>query len=255
MEAAAPRNETPSKTVLADSCSSIEIDVPRDRTGTFEPHIVKMRQQRLTDVHEMMSLYARGQPAGETSAHFADINGAKVSTDTLSRITDRDVEEMAAWHTRPLERVHAAVFIDALHVKIRDGRAGPRPIYPTIGVDVAGHRYVRGMWAGEGDGESAKYWLPVLTELKKPRGWPTSSAWPATASKTSRNRSTRRSRHCRPDLRHPPDPRDVPLRRPRRCWMPSRPNGASRSGGYSVVAQRLRANSSHFWTTTPKSER
>ena len=73
---------------------------------------------------------------------------------------------MTAWHTRPLERVYAAVFIDALHVKIRDGQVGPRPIYAAIGVDLAGHRDVLGMWAGEGDGESAKYWLSVLTELK-----------------------------------------------------------------------------------------
>jgi len=161
------RNGTRSKTVLTDACGSIEIDVPRDRAGTFEPQIVKKRQRRRSDVDEVvLSLYARGLTTGEISAHFADIYGAAVSKDTISRITDRVVEEMTAWHTRPLERVYAAVFIDALHVKIRDGQVGPRPVYAAIGVDLAGHRDVLGMWAGEGDGESAKYWLSVLTELK-----------------------------------------------------------------------------------------
>lgn len=149
------RNGTRAKTVLTDACGQIEIDVPRDRAGSFEPEIVKKRQRRLTDVDEVvLSLYARGLTTGEISAHFADIYGAAVSKDMISRITDRVVEEMTAWHTRPLERVYAAVFIDALHVKIRDGQVGPRPIYAAIGVDLAGHRDVLGMWAGEGDGES-----------------------------------------------------------------------------------------------------
>ena len=122
------RNGTRAKTVLTDACGQIEIDVPRDRAGSFEPEIVKKRQRRLTDVDEVvLSLYARGLTTGEISAHFADIYGAAVSKDTISRITDRVVEEMTAWHTRPLERVYAAVFIDALHVKIRDGQVGPRP--------------------------------------------------------------------------------------------------------------------------------
>jgi transposase-like protein len=151
------RNGTRCKTVLTDACGSIEIDVPRDRAGTFEPQIVKKRQRRLTDVDEVvLSLYARGLTAGDISAHFADIYGAQVSKDTISRITDKVVEEMAAWHTRPLERVYAAVFIDALHVKIRDGQVGPRPVYAAIGVDLAGIVTWLGMWAGEGDVESAK---------------------------------------------------------------------------------------------------
>jgi putative transposase len=89
-----------------------------------------------------------------------------MSKDIISRITDKVLEETAAWQTRPLERVYAAAFIDALHVKIRDGQVGPRPVYAAIGVDLAGHRDVLGMWAGEGDEESAKYWLAVLTELR-----------------------------------------------------------------------------------------
>ncbi len=91
-----------------------------------------------------MSLYAPGLTTGEISAHFADIYGAQASKDTISRITDRVVEEMTAWHTRPLERVYGAVFIDAPHVKIRDGQVDPRPVYAAIGMDLAGHRDVLG---------------------------------------------------------------------------------------------------------------
>ena len=99
------RNGTRSKTVLTDACGSIDIDVPRDRAGTFEPQIVQKRQRRLTDVDEVvLSLYARGLTTGEISAHFAHIYGAQVSKDTISRITNRVLEEMTAWHTRPLER-------------------------------------------------------------------------------------------------------------------------------------------------------
>ena len=110
--------------------------------------------------------YTHGLTTGEISARFADIYGARVSKDTISRSTDKVVEEMTAWHTRPLERVYAAVSIHALHVKIRDGQVGPRSVCAAIGVDLAGHRDLLGMWAGERDGGSAKYWLAVLAELK-----------------------------------------------------------------------------------------
>src|SRR5205809_737267 len=83
----------------------------------------------------------------------------RVSKDTVTRITDRVIEEMQAWWARPLEAVYAAVFIDAIMVKIRDGQVRNRPIYAAIGVDLDGHKDILGMWAGDGDGESAKFWL------------------------------------------------------------------------------------------------
>jgi putative transposase len=98
------RNGTRSKTVLTDTTGPVVIDVPRDRAGTFEPQIVKKRQRRLGGVDEMvLSLYAKGLTTGEISAHFAEIYGASVSKETVSRITDRVVEEMQAWQTRPLD--------------------------------------------------------------------------------------------------------------------------------------------------------
>ena len=161
------RNGKRTKTILTDACGEVDIDVPRDRDGTFEPVIVKKRQRRLSKVDEVvLSLYAKGLTTGEISAHFADVYGAEMSKDTVSRITDRVIEEMQSWWNRPLEPIYAAIFIDAIMVKIRDGQVGNRPVYAAIGVDLDGHKDILGMWAGDGDGESAKFWLAVLTELR-----------------------------------------------------------------------------------------
>lgn len=161
------RNGKRTKTILTDACGEVDIDVPRDRDGTFEPVIVKKRQRRLSEVDEVvLSLYAKGLTTGEISAHFADVYGAEMSKDTVSRITDRVIEEMQSWWNRPLEPIYAAIFIDAIMVKIRDGQVGNRPVYAAIGVDLDGHKDILGMWAGDGDGESAKFWLAVLTELR-----------------------------------------------------------------------------------------
>jgi putative transposase len=161
------RNGTRTKTVLTDAAGEVQIEVPRDRAGTFEPALVRKRQRRLSDVDAVaISLYAKGLTTGEISAHFAEVYGASVSKDTVSRITDRVVEEMQAWTGRPLLPVYAAVFVDAIYVKVRDGQVGNRPFYAAIGVDLAGHRDVLGLWAGTGGGESAKFWLSVLTDLR-----------------------------------------------------------------------------------------
>ncbi|WP_238589343.1 IS256 family transposase [Pseudonocardia sp. HH130629-09] len=160
------RNGSRSKTVLSDAAGDVEIDVPRDRASTFEPQIVKKRQRRLTDVDEVvLSLYAKGMTTGEVSAHFADIYGASVSKETVSRITDKVVAEMNDWVGRPLDSVYAAVFIDAVHVKVRDGQVANRPVYAAIGVTVDGCKDVLGLWMGVGS-EGAKFWMSVLVDLK-----------------------------------------------------------------------------------------
>ena len=98
------RNGSRPKTVLTEATGQVQIEVPRDRAGTFEPQIVKKRQRRLTGVDEIvLSLYAKGLTTGEISAHFAEINGASVSKETISRITDKVIEEMQAWQARPLD--------------------------------------------------------------------------------------------------------------------------------------------------------
>jgi transposase-like protein len=160
------RNGTRAKTVLTEASGQVEIDVPRDRAGTFEPQIVKKRQRRLNGVDEIvLSLYAKGLTTGEISAHFAEIYGASVSKETVSRITDKVLEEMNDWSVRPLDATYAAVFIDAIVVKVRDGQVANRPFYAAIGVTLAGERDVLGLWAGSG-GEGAKFWMAVLTDLR-----------------------------------------------------------------------------------------
>lgn len=159
------RNGTRSKTVLTD-IGPVELDVPRDREGSFEPMIVKKRQRRLDGVDQIvLSLTARGLTTGEVAAHFADVYDAQVSKDTISRITDKVIAEMGEWQTRPLDRVYPVIFIDALVVKVRDGQVTNKPFYVVIGVTTGGERDILGIWAGDG-GEGAKFWLGVLTELK-----------------------------------------------------------------------------------------
>jgi putative transposase len=160
------RNGARSKTVISDAAGEVCIDVPRDRGGTFEPQIVKKRQRRLGDVDEIvLSLYAKGLTTGEISAHFAEIYGASVSKETVSRITEKVVAEMQEWATRPLDAVYVAVFIDAIVVKVRDGQVANRPVYAAIGVTIEGCKDVLGLWAGTG-GEGARFWMSVLTDLK-----------------------------------------------------------------------------------------
>ena len=160
------RNGTRSKTVLTEATGHVEIDVPRDRAGTFAPQIVKKRQRRLSGVDEVvLSLYAKGLTTGEISAHFAEIYGASVSKETVSRITDKVIEELNDWSVRPLDEIYAAVFIDAIVVKIRDGQVANRPVYAAIGVTLDGERDILGLWAGTG-GEGAKFWMSVLTDLR-----------------------------------------------------------------------------------------
>jgi transposase-like protein len=160
------RNGTRAKTVLTEASGQVEIEVPRDRAGTFEPQIVRKRQRRLNGVDEIvLSLYAKGLTTGEISAHFAEIYGASVSKETISRITDKVLEEMNDWVARPLESSYAAIFIDAIVVKVRDGQVANRPFYAAIGVTLAGERDILGLWAGTG-GEGAKFWMAVLTDLR-----------------------------------------------------------------------------------------
>jgi transposase-like protein len=161
------RNGRRSKTVLTEA-GPVEISVPRDRDASFEPRIVAKRQRRLTGVDDLvLSLSAKGLTHGEIAAHLAEVYGAEVSKQTISTITDRVLERMGEWQNRPLDPVYPVIFIDCVNVKIRDGQVANRPIYVALAVTVDGTRDILGLWAGEhGDGEGAKYWLRVLTEIK-----------------------------------------------------------------------------------------
>jgi putative transposase len=161
------RNGRRSKTLLTEA-GPVEIAVPRDRDGSFEPRIVAKRQRRLSGVDDLViSLSARGLTHGEIAAHLAEVYGAEVSKQTISVITDRVLDGMAEWQNRPLDVVYPVIFIDCVNVKIRDGNVANRPIYVALAVTVDGTRDILGLWAGEhGDGEGAKYWLRVLSEIK-----------------------------------------------------------------------------------------
>ncbi|MFC4563294.1 IS256 family transposase [Nocardiopsis mangrovi] len=159
------RNGTRAKTVTTEA-SPAQIEVPRDRDGSFSPQIVRKRQRRLSGVNGIvLSLSARGLTHGEICAHLAEVYGAEVSKQTVSAITDGVVERMAEWQNRPLDAVYPVLFVDAINVKIRDGQVANRPVYIMLGVTTEGERDILGLWAGDG-GEGAKYWAHVFTELR-----------------------------------------------------------------------------------------
>ena len=159
------RNGYRAKTVLTE-VGPVEVNVPRDRAGSFDPKLVRKRQRRLVGVDDLVvSLVAKGLTTGEVTAHLAEVYGAEVSRETISKITDRVLEGMVDWRNRPLDHVYPVVFIDAIVVKIRDGQVANRPIYVVVGVTVDGERDILGLWAGTG-GEGAKFWHQVLTEVR-----------------------------------------------------------------------------------------
>jgi putative transposase len=166
--AANMRNGTRSKTVLTE-IGPVEIEVPRDRDGSFEPVIVPKRKRRLDGIDQIvLSLSARGLTTGEIAAHFEEVYGAKVSKDTISRITEKVVGELAEWSARPLDPVYPVLFVDAIVVKVRDGQVRNTPFYVVMGVTVNGEREILGIWAGDG-AESARFWLQGVLRAEEPR--------------------------------------------------------------------------------------
>jgi len=146
------RNGHRSKTVLTE-VGPVEIDVPRDRDASFEPRIVDKRKRRLSGVDELViSLFAKGLTTGEVAAHLAEVYGAQVSRQTIFTITDNVVEGMVEWQNRPLGPVYPVIFIDAIHVKIRDGKVANRTIYVALAVTADGRRDILGLRAGDPKG-------------------------------------------------------------------------------------------------------
>jgi putative transposase len=160
------RNGSTGKTVLTD-VGAVDLAVPRDRNGTFEPQIVRKGQTRLKGFNErIIALYARGMTTRDIRTHLREMYDVEVSPDLISRVTDGVLEELQEWQSRPLDPVYPVVFIDALIVKVRDGVVTNRPVYLAIGVDCEGAKQVLGLWVGPTAGESAKFWFTVLSELR-----------------------------------------------------------------------------------------
>jgi transposase-like protein len=160
------RNGTSRKTVKTE-IGEVELAVPRDRNGTFEPVTVPKHQRRLDGLAgNVISLYAKGMTTGDIQAHLFEIYGTEISRETISKITDQIVDDMVAWQHRPLDRLYAVVLIDAIVIKVRDSQVANRPVYVAIGVNLDGERDVLGLWLGPTGGEGAKQWMTMLTELK-----------------------------------------------------------------------------------------
>ncbi len=159
------RNGATEKTLKGKN-GEVSIEVPRDRTGTFEPQIVQKYQTRFDGFDEkILSMYARGMTTRDIQGHLQEIYGVEVSPTLISNVTDAVQEEVKSWQSRPLDAVYPILYLDALHVKIRDaGHVQNRAIYVVIGINLEGDKEVLGLWAGQAEG--AKFWLQVVTELK-----------------------------------------------------------------------------------------
>jgi transposase-like protein len=159
------RNGTSGKTVLTED-GEVQIEVPRDRAGTFEPRLIAKGQTRFDGFDEkIISLYARGMTVREIQGHLAELYGADVSPDFISKVTDAVLDEVREWQSRPLDPVYPVVFFDALRVKIRDeGMVKNKAVYVALGLNPSGDKDVLGLWIEQTEG--AKFWLKVINELK-----------------------------------------------------------------------------------------
>lgn len=159
------RNGSSKKTVLTGD-GELDLAIPRDRAGTFEPQLIAKHQRRLPGFDDkVISMYARGMTVREIQGHLAELYGVEVSPDLISTVTDAVWEEVVEWQNRPLDPMYPIVFFDALRVKIRDeGTVRSKAVYLALGVSRDGRKQVLGLWIEQTEG--AKFWLKVMTELK-----------------------------------------------------------------------------------------
>ena len=154
-----------SRKTLKGEFGELPIEVPRDREGSFEPQIVPKHQTRWTGFDEkVLSLYARGMTVREIQAHLQEMYGAEVSPSLISNVTDAVVDEVKLWQARPLDAVYPIVYLDCIHVKVREGAVRVKAVYLAIGITMTGEKEVLGLWLSPNEG--AKFWLQVVTELK-----------------------------------------------------------------------------------------
>jgi putative transposase len=160
------RNGKGRKTVRTDG-GPVDVEVPRDREGTFEPKIVGKHERHFDGFDDkIISMYARGMSVRDIRAHLEEIYGVEVSPDLISRVTDAVVDEMRVWQARPLEPVYLVVYLDALVLKIRDkGVVRNKSVYIAVGLGPDGRKDVLGLWIQNTEG--AKFWLAILTELRQ----------------------------------------------------------------------------------------
>ena len=156
-----------SKKTMHTSYGDMELNIPRDRNGEFEPQIIQKHQNTLTQDMEakILSMYAKGTTQADIRAHFDELYGIDLSESTISRITDKVLLDVKEWQERPLEEVYAVVYLDAIHFHVRsEGRIIKKAVYIALGIDMDGKKDILGMYVGEN--ESAKFWLSVLNGLR-----------------------------------------------------------------------------------------
>lgn len=163
-EAGNTRNGKSRKT-LKGEFGELPIEIPRDRHGTFEPQLIPKHQTRWSGFDDkILSLYARGMTVREIQAHLEEMYGTEVSPSLISSITDAVSEEVKAWQSRPLDPIYPIIYLDCIHVKVREGAVRVKAVYLAVGVSMSGEKEVLGLWLAQSEG--AKFWLQVVTELR-----------------------------------------------------------------------------------------
>jgi len=159
------RNGKSRKTLKGDF-GKLPIEIPRDRAGSFEPQLIPKHQTRWTGFDDkIISLYARGMTVREIQQHLSEMYGTEISPTLISNVTDAVMDEVKLWQSRPLDSIYPIVYLDCIHVKVRDaGSVRAKAVYLAIGVNMEGHKEVMGLWIAQTEG--AKFWLAVVTELK-----------------------------------------------------------------------------------------
>jgi putative transposase len=154
-----------SRKTLKGEFGELPIEIPRDRHGTFEPQLIAKHQTRWAGFDDkILSLYARGMTVREIQAHLEEMYGTEVSPSLISTVTDAVSEEVKVWQSRPLDALYPIVYLDCIHVKVREGTVRVKAVYLAIGITMAGEKEVLGMWLAQTEG--AKFWLQVVTELR-----------------------------------------------------------------------------------------
>ena len=162
------RNGSSKKTVQSED-GALELAIPRDRNGSFEPILIPKHQRRIAGLDEkILALYARGNSTRDISAQLEELyGGATISAAVISEVIESVSEDVKAWQLRPLDEVYPIVYLDALYVNIKvSGRVSKRAVYVVLAIDTEGNKQLLGLWIGEAETEGAKFWLKVLTDLR-----------------------------------------------------------------------------------------
>lgn len=154
-----------SRKTLKGEFGELSIEIPRDRHGSFEPQLIPKHQTRWAGFDDkILSLYARGMTVREIQSHLEEMYGTEVSPSLISSVTEAVADEVKAWQSRPLDAIYPIVYLDCIHVKVREGTVRVKAVYLAIGITMTGEKEVLGLWLAQTEG--AKFWLQVVTELR-----------------------------------------------------------------------------------------